>query len=336
MADGAWATTCRSLTSSLVATQRLKLTKTPLEKMPIQDVWKEYKKSPSIEVEKYLMTYYLPLVNLLATSYLPSLPNGVEVHELVALGMQGLNDAIKNFELERGLKFESFAGQRILGSMKDGLRGQDWVPRVVRERDRIRTKAKDRFYAKSGRNPSPDEWPELYRDYFLSLIDQKIENYKKNYQTKNRRKPTDLEIQTKRQKLIDNIPNLVEKMMKEPEVVGTLSIESSSPGSKDSSSGEPTTLLTILADPTDGTLRMPSVLMTLQRKDLIRLLTQGLSRAERLIVIMYYFEEATMREIGAAIGISESRISQMHRSILERVKASLSDRSDEFLERLDP
>jgi RNA polymerase sigma factor for flagellar operon FliA len=54
--------------------------------------------------------------------------------------------------------------------------------------------------------------------------------------------------------------------------------------------------------------------------DLIRTFTKGLNKTERLIIIMYYYEELTMREIGAALEISESRVSQMHTAIVERMK----------------
>jgi RNA polymerase sigma factor for flagellar operon FliA len=68
----------------------------------------------------------------------------------------------------------------------------------------------------------------------------------------------------------------------------------------------------------------------IQRKDLKELITKGLSRAERLIIILYYFEEMTMKEIGATLDLSESRVSQMHSSILARLKAQMADRKKEF------
>lgn len=53
-------------------------------------------------------------------------------------------------------------------------------------------------------------------------------------------------------------------------------------------------------------------------------LCTGMSRKEKLIVALYHFEELTMKETGAACGISESRVSQMHGSILKRMKARIS------------
>jgi RNA polymerase sigma factor for flagellar operon FliA len=67
-----------------------------------------------------------------------------------------------------------------------------------------------------------------------------------------------------------------------------------------------------------------------QKRDLKNLLTKGLTRAEKLIIILYYYEEMTMKEIGATLDLSESRVSQMHSSIIERLKAQMNTRKKEF------
>lgn len=58
----------------------------------------------------------------------------------------------------------------------------------------------------------------------------------------------------------------------------------------------------------------------LERQELVRVCTKGLNKSERLIIILYYFEEMTMKEIGATLDLSESRVSQMHSAIVERIK----------------
>lgn len=61
-----------------------------------------------------------------------------------------------------------------------------------------------------------------------------------------------------------------------------------------------------------------------QRREWIDNLTRGFSRAEKLVIVLYYFDDMTMKETGQALGLSESRVSQMHKSILKRLKARFS------------
>lgn len=57
------------------------------------------------------------------------------------------------------------------------------------------------------------------------------------------------------------------------------------------------------------------------RRGLKEYITKNLSRAERLVVVLYYYEGMTMKEIGQVLDMSESRVSQMHSSIMARLKA---------------
>lgn len=71
-------------------------------------------------------------------------------------------------------------------------------------------------------------------------------------------------------------------------------------------------------------------LVEAQKRDIRELVVKGLSRAERLIVVLYYFEQMTMKEIGATLDLSESRVSQMHSAILARLRAQLQSRRREL------
>jgi RNA polymerase sigma factor for flagellar operon FliA len=76
--------------------------------------------------------------------------------------------------------------------------------------------------------------------------------------------------------------------------------------------------------------RQSNPLLDVARRDLKDVVTRGLSRCERLIVVLYYYEQMTMKEIGQVLDLSESRVSQMHTSVLARLKAQLQHRCHEI------
>ena len=79
-----------------------------------------------------LMENYLHLVRYNAERIHVKLPDEVELDDLMSAGIFGLMDAIDAFDLERGVKFETYCAPRIRGAILDELRSMDWVPRLVR------------------------------------------------------------------------------------------------------------------------------------------------------------------------------------------------------------
>jgi RNA polymerase sigma factor for flagellar operon FliA len=71
-----------------------------------------------------------------------------------------------------------------------------------------------------------------------------------------------------------------------------------------------------------------------QLRDKVRQALQTLPERERMILHLYYFEEITMRKIGDLLGLSESRICQIHRNACQKLKDILgfdhSELSDIF------
>jgi RNA polymerase sigma factor for flagellar operon FliA len=52
----------------------------------------------------------------------------------------------------------------------------------------------------------------------------------------------------------------------------------------------------------------------------------GLAEKEQMVLSLYYYEELTMKEIGATLGYTESRISQIHTKAMLKLKTRLSRR----------
>src|SRR6202012_2756627 len=79
-----------------------------------------------------LTIYCSPFVKDIAGRVLAGLPRHFDEEDLVSYGIIGLIDAIERFEIDRNLRFETYALPRIKGAIIDELRSIDWVPRSVR------------------------------------------------------------------------------------------------------------------------------------------------------------------------------------------------------------
>src|SRR6266581_2778893 len=85
------------------------------------------------------------------------LPDGVDLDDLISAGIFGLMDAIEAFDLDRGVKFETYCVPRIRGAMLDELRSMDWVPRLVRSRAHKLDSASKQLEVELGRSPTNEE-----------------------------------------------------------------------------------------------------------------------------------------------------------------------------------
>jgi RNA polymerase sigma factor for flagellar operon FliA len=248
----------------------------------IQQVWHDYRVQPTIELRNQLVERYLPLVKYNAERIWARLPDGVDLDDLISAGVFGLMDAIDAFDLDRGVKFETYCVPRIRGAMLDELRTMDWVPRLVRSKATKMEEARKSLEASLGRPPSPDEMSER--------LGISIEEFN--------------------------------KMQGDATAVSQVSLNKKW---YETDSYKDVREIDILEDKKaeDPTHR-------LQNRDLMRLVTRGLNRNERLIIILYYYEDMTMKEIGATLDLSESRVSQMHSSIVARLQSQLAQRRPEF------
>jgi hypothetical protein len=61
----------------------------------------------------------------------------------------------------------------------------------------------------------------------------------------------------------------------------------------------------------------------LEVRDRVRAAIASLPPRERKVVGLYYYQEATMKQIGAAIGVNESRVSQLHARAIQRLRKAL-------------
>ncbi len=255
---------------------------TKYSQMPIREVWKEYQRTRAEPIRNFLMEKYLPLVRYNAERIYQRLPDEVDVQDLMSAGLFGLMDAIDAFDLDRGVKFETFCAPRLRGAVLDELRSMDWVPRLVRHRTARVENARQKFQMEHGRLPTEEE------------LSKKLKIHGEEF----------------------------DKYTRDSRAVATFSLARKcfqSDGNKDVRE------IDVIKDESQ---RNP--FSEIQRKDVKDLIGKGLSRAARLIIILYYYEEMTMKEIGATLDLSESRVSQMHSSILARLKAQMQHKAREL------
>jgi len=251
----------------------------------IRKLWIAYRKEKREELRNALIMQYLRLAKYTAERIWARLPQGIELDDLIDAGVFGLIDAIEAFDLDRGVKFETYCIARIRGAILDELRSLDWVPRLVRLRAHKLQRAYKTLEKKLGREPADKE---LARALHLSLD----EYYELTKET-----ATSIFISLDKS-CFDNDNN---KAVKEIDII------------EDKKQENPT--------------------LRIQQEDLKCIVTKALSKKERLIILLYYYEGMTMKEIGMTLDISESRVSQMHASILTRLQTQLNKRREEFVYR---
>jgi RNA polymerase sigma factor FliA len=108
-------------------------------------------------VREKIILHYLHLVRYVVSRLPVTLPSGVGPEDLLSYGTMGLIEAVERFDVERGLKFETYAITRIRGSIIDQLRVQDWIPRGVRKRSKNLQEAMAKLEERLGRNATEEE-----------------------------------------------------------------------------------------------------------------------------------------------------------------------------------
>ena len=244
-------------------------------------LWRQFGEGRAQPLRDRLVLHYAPLVKYVAGRVGTGLPAHVEVADLIQSGIFGLVDAIEKFEPERGLKFETYAMQRIRGAILDDLRAQDWVPRSVRGRAREVERALERLGAQLRRTPTDAE---LADELGLSLHELRD----------------------------------VYAQLQLTSVVALDELAAAGRG--------PTPLADILED--QEALDPVALLVDQDNRRQLAQAIAHLAERDRVVVTLYYFENLTLAEIGRVLGVTESRVCQLHTRAVLRLRAKLLEKTD--------
>ena len=222
---------------------------------------------------------YVPMVKRLAHHLLGKLPANVEFDDMFQAGMIGLMDAIGRYEEGLGTQFETYANQRIRGSMLDELRNNDWLPRSVRKNQRAIQSAMSKLEQRLGRAATEAE---IAREMNITLA-----RYQELLQDA---KGSQLFYFDDYRADDDNGSYL------DRHLAGT------------DASSDPVAMLN------DKRFRA----------ELAKHIA-GLPEREKQLMGLYYEQELNFREIAAVMGVTESRICQLHTQAVNRLRANLKD-----------
>jgi RNA polymerase sigma factor FliA len=247
----------------------------------LRDLWRRYKYDGDTSARERLVVAYSPLVKYVAGRMASGLPAHVDEADLVSYGLVGLISAIERFELEREIKFETYAITRIKGAIIDELRSLDWVPRSVRARARAIERANVKLEHRLQRTPTDEEIAE--------------------------------ELQITVEEFQESLLQISNSTIAALDELWTIS----------DSSGDQVSLLDTIED-----RNAPDPAAVMDQTDLKDRIADAIARLperEKLVIALYYYENLTLREIGEVLGVTESRVSQLHTKAVLRLRSRMVD-----------
>lgn len=247
----------------------------------LAELWRTFKATGAPAVREKLILHYSPLVKYVAGRVGVGLPPNIEQADLVSYGIFGLIDAIEKFDIERSIKFETYAISRVRGAIIDELRAIDWIPRSVRHKAREVERAYAELEGQLHRTPTEAEVAE-HMDIAVGDLHQIFS-----------------------QVSYVNVVALDELLN-----VG---------GEK----GDKLTLVDTLADKhaEDPVLAFEGE----ETKYLLARAINQLPEREKIVVTLYYYEGLTLAEIGQVLGVTESRICQMHTKAVLQLRGKINE-----------
>lgn len=250
---------------------------TETEQMSVVDLWVRYQQTRNADLRNLLIIQYSYIVKCIALKTVGRYQYFNYMDDIINEGLIALLDAVEKFDVEKRVKFETYASIKVRGAMIDYIRKQDCFPRRLKRIAKNISEAENTLSHQLGRNPT----------------DQEIADY--------------MEV---------GLPEY-EKMQTETCVLNMLSFEEMI-----YEKGVENIQISQAGDSIHGPEQVVAEkeLQTVLAKDIGQL-----NEKEQIVISLYYKEQLKIKEISSVMGISDSRVSQIHSSALRKLKKSLAE-----------
>lgn len=236
-------------------------------------LFEQYQTTRDIGLRNDIVLRYMDIVKYVAVSTRGIYCKYAEMDDIVNEGVLALIKAVETYDLQRGVKFETYAAIRIKGAIIDFVRKQDWIPRQVRHFSKKLEDAYNQLYSQLDRHPTNQELAD-----FMEIPKEKM-----------LRAMADLAGTTTLsfEELLyeDNIDNF--------DILG------------------------------EGTADQP-----LYEKELREVLAKAIDELkpkEKQVISLYYYEKLKFGDIAKVLGVTESRVCQIHSKAMLLLKRKLQD-----------
>jgi RNA polymerase sigma factor for flagellar operon FliA len=132
-------------------------------------MFERYRETRDIELRNEIVLQYMNIVKYVCVSLRNVYAKYGEFDDVVNEGVIALISAVETFDIERNVKFETYANIKVRGAVIDFVRRQDWVPRQIRKFSKDLDDAYNYLYSELGRHPDNDELAQ-----FLGVTKEKL------------------------------------------------------------------------------------------------------------------------------------------------------------------
>jgi RNA polymerase sigma factor for flagellar operon FliA len=241
------------------------------------DLWLQYQQTKDIDIRNELVIKYSYIVKCIALKTIGRYQYFNYLDDIINEGLIALLDAVEKFDMEKKVKFETFASIKIRGAIIDYIRKQDCFPRRLKRIAKRINEAENTLGHQLERSPTNKEIAE-----YLQVSQQDFD-----------------------------------KMQAETCVLNMLSFEEMI-----YEKGIENIQISQVSKPIQGPEQVVA------NKELHRTLAcdiEKLNEKEQTVISLYYKEQLKIKEISVIMGISDSRVSQIHSSALRKLKKHVGD-----------